>query len=149
MTYQIRTKLCKTLYVFSSLRLWYNKIKSHFHSLEVRSYKLKFFQKQTQFDRQNEIHVTQVTSRGILLTYYCPLPSAVGWLKAVVSGCCWWWLSELTCFGCRYQVLCGAQLCLTTFLRVTFDSIVAVCGETVCEVTCVTNRIKTVRKKRW
>lgn len=75
-----------------------------------------------------------MTSRDILLTYYCPLSAAVGGFKAVVSGCCWWrWLSELTCFGRRHQVLRGAQLCLSTLLRVTFDSVVAVC---VCGGRC-------------
>lgn len=76
--------------------------------------------------------MTKRTSRGIVLTYHCPLSATAGSKQyyLVFDDC---YLADnvqshvvLTCLGCRHQVLRGAQLCLTTLLCVPFDSIVAV-----------------------
>lgn len=70
---------------------------------------------------------TSMSSRHYVLIRIC-----CGQLGAALSGWCRCQSHvRLTCLGCRHQVLCGAQLGLTTLLGVALDGIVAAMEESV------------------
>lgn len=110
--------------IFFSLFRW-NKIKSHFHSQNHIIFRNKL--NLTNRMRSMWLQWPRGTCCRLITAPYLLLSAGSKQLyPAAAEG---GWLSEPTCFGRRHQVLRGAQLCLTTLLRVTFDSVVAVCRE--------------------